>query len=265
MTNYKELFMEQVTEQLYPTEVIDLPSKGVFYPESSPLRSGQIEIKYMTAKEEDILTSTNLIQKGVVLDKLMDSLIVTKGVKSADLLIGDLNAVMVAARILGYGKDYKISVNCPACGDTVDQTIDLTELKTENEPTPGTSKEFSIILPVSKAEVTVKLLTRGDELTIDKEMKALKKTGGEIETDSTTRLRALITSVNGDKTKGTIWKFVENMLVRDTRFLREQYRQRIPDVDFKFMVDCSCDVDDVEKKTMRLPIGADFFWPDARV
>ena len=95
---------QQVTQQIYPTEMIDLPSKGVFYPEDSPLRSGQIEIKYMTAKEEDILTSSNLIQKGVVLDRLMDSLIVTRGVKSADLLLGDLNAVMVAARILGMGR-----------------------------------------------------------------------------------------------------------------------------------------------------------------
>lgn len=259
--------MEQntVTKMTYPTETIDLPSKGMFYPEGSPLRSGQIEIKYMTAKEEDILTSTNLIQKGVVLDRLMDSLIVTKGVKSSDLLIGDLNAVMVATRILGYGKDYNISISCPVCGKDVEQTVDLTQLGTENEPTATSTKEFTIVLPISKAEVTIKLLTRGDELAIEKETKALKKANADIETDSTARLRALITAVNGDTSKGVIWQFVENMLVRDARFLREQYRSSIPDVDFNFDVDCDCATDTPEKKTMRLPIGTSFFWPDTRV
>ena len=253
---------QEVTKSPYPTEVIDLPSKGIFYPEGSPLRSGQIELKYMTAKEEDILTSTNLIQKGIVLDKLMDSLIVTKGVKSSDLLIGDLNAVMVATRILGYGKDYTININCPKCGNAVEQTIDLSALKTENEPTSQTTKEFSIVLPLSKAEVTLKLLTRGDELEIDKESKALKKATGDVENDSTGRLRALITAVNGDTSKGAIWTFVDNMLVRDARFLREEYRRHVPDVDFNVPIECDCGG---EEKTVRLPIGVNFFWPDARV
>lgn len=248
----------------YPSEVIDLPSKGLFYPEGSPLRSGQIDIKYMTAKEEDILTSTNLIQKGIVLDKLMDSLIVTKGVKSSDLLIGDLNAVMVAARILGYGKDYTVDIACPKCGNATEQKIDLTQLKTENEPSAETTKEFSIVLPISKAEVTVRLLTRGDELDIDKEIKALKKANTDVENDSTARLRAMITAVNGDKSKATIWAFVDNMLVRDARYLREQYRNHVPDVDFNVTIECECDGDE-ESKKVRLPIGASFFWPDARV
>jgi hypothetical protein len=249
-----------VAEQLYPTEVIDLPSKGAFYPEGSALRSGQIEIKYMTAKEEDILTSTNLIQKGVVLDKLMDSLIVTKGVKSSDLLIGDLNAVMVAARILGYGKDYPIAINCPKCGEKIEETVDLTSLKTENEPNAGDSAEMTLTLPVSKATVTLKLLTRADELAIDKENKALKKANLESESESTSRLRAMITSVNGNTDRATIWKFAENLLVRDARYLREQYKSRIPDVDFNINLECDCSSDPV---TVRLPIGVNFFWPDA--
>lgn len=255
---------QAVTQSPYPTEVIDLPSKGVFYPEGSPLRSGQIELKYMTAKEEDILTSTNLIQKGIVLDKLMDSLIVTKGVKSSDLFIGDLNAVMIASRILGYGKDYTVNIACPNCGVESEQQIDLSNLKTENEPSEVTAREFSIVLPISKAEVTVRLLTRKDELDIEKEVKALKKANGDVESDSTARLRAMITAVNGDKSNATIWTFVESMLVRDARYLREQYRSHVPDVDFNITVECSCDGDD-ESKKVRLPIGANFFWPDARV
>ena len=254
---------QPVTAQTYPTEMITLPSKGVFYAEDSPLRSGEIEIKYMTAKEEDILTSSNLIQKGVVLDKLMDSLIVTKGVKSADLLVGDLNAVMVAARILGYGKEYTVTIPCPACGTLVEQSVDLTELATEHEPAANASKEFTIVLPVSQATVVVKLLTRGDELTVDAEAKSMKKINSGVEGDSTARLRSMIVSVNGDSTKGGIWKFVDSMLVRDARFLRDQYRLHIPDVNFNITVDCSCS-SDVEK-TARLPIGVNFFWPDAGI
>lgn len=253
--------MEQVTEQLFPTEVIDLPSKGVFYPEGSPLRSGQIELKYMTTKEEDILTSTNLIQKGIVLDKLLDSLIVTKGVKSADLLIGDLNAVMVAARILGYGKDYPVQLKCPSCGVAMEETVDLTTLKTINEPTGTEPKIITLVLPVSKAEVTLRLLTRNDEFAIEKEAKALRK-ASEGDFEASTRMRAMIVSINGDTNKGKIWSFVDNMLVRDARFLRDQYKNYVPDVDFDIDINCdSCNTD----SKVRLPIGFNFFWPDARV
>lgn len=254
---------QQVTDtpSPFPSETIDLPSRGVFYAEDSPLRSGQIEIKYMTAKEEDILTSTNLIQKGIVLDKLMDSLIVTKGVKSSDLLIGDLNAVMIAARILGYGKDYEVSFTCPSCGNKIEQTVDLSELKTENEPVDNAPSDFKIILPISKAEVTLKLLTRQDELNIEKEVKSLKKINSDVNAETTTRLKAIIGAVNGDTSKTTIWKFVDNLLVRDTRYLREKYKTFIPDVNFNISVDCTCGT----IETARLPIGTDFFWPDARV
>lgn len=252
---------EQVTQQIYPTEVVDLPSKGLFYPEGHPLRSGQIELKYMTAKEEDILTSTNLIQKGVVLDKLMDSLIVTKGVSSKDLLIGDLNAVMVASRILGYGKDYNVTLSCPSCGKLIEQVVDLTNLGTENEPQENSSGEFTITLPVSKKEVVLKILTRGDELSIESETEKLKKATGS-DGSSTARLRAMIKSVDGESSAGKIWSFVENMLVRDARFLREEYRKYVPDVDFKVQVECDCSSDE---KEVRMPIGINFFWPDAGV
>jgi hypothetical protein len=256
---------QQVTDAVtttspFPSETIDLPSKGFFYPEDSPLRSGQVEIKYMTAKEEDILTSTNLIQKGIVLDKLMDSLIVTKGVKSSDLLIGDLNAVMVAARILGYGKDYSVTIKCPKCGSDVEENVDLTTLQTQNEPTLGDNAELTVVLPVSNKSVTLKLLTRADELAIDKENKALKKANLETDSESTSRLRAMITSVDGNTDRSVIWKFVDSLLVRDARFLREQYKARVPDVDFNINIECDCGEEQI---SVRLPIGVNFFWPDA--
>jgi hypothetical protein len=254
---------QPVTEivDAFPTETIDLPSKGVFYPEDSPLRSGQIELRYMTAKHEDILTSQNLIQKGVVLDRLIDALIATKGVKAADLFLGDLNAVMVAARILGYGKDYDVSLECPACGSTVEQIINLSDLETENSPETIESSEFTLVLPLSKAEITLKLLTRGDELAIDKELKALKKISSDVESESTSRLKAMIKSVNGDSSNGKVWAFVDSLLVKDARYLREQYRTKVPDINFNVSVDCSCGTE----QKVRLPIGVNFFWPDARV
>ena len=255
--------MTEVNEitSVFPAETIELPSRGVFYPEDSPLRSGTIDLYLMTAKHEDILTSQNLIQKGVVLDRLIDALIATKGVKAADLYLGDLNAVMIAARILGYGKDYEVSLECPSCNSTVEQVVNLSELETENSPETTESSEFTLVLPLSKAEITLKLLTRGDELTIDKELKALKKISSDVESESTSRLKAMIKSVNGDTSKAKIWAFVDNLLVKDARYLREQYRTKVPDINFNVSVECTCGTE----QTVRLPIGVNFFWPDARV
>jgi len=253
--------MTEVNEitSVFPAETIELPSRGVFYPEDSPLRSGTIDLYLMTAKHEDILTSQNLIQKGVVLDRLIDALIATKGVKTADLYLGDLNAVMVAARILGYGKDYEVSLECPSCNSTVEQVVNLSELETENSPETTQSSEFTLVLPLSKAEVTLKLLTRGDELAIDTELKALKKINADVESESTSRLKAMIKSVNGDTSKAKIWAFVDNLLVKDARYLREQYRTKVPDINFNVSVDCDCGA----AQKVRLPIGVNFFWPDA--
>lgn len=249
------------TTSVFPTETIELPSRGVFYPEDSPLRSGTIDLYLMTAKHEDILTSQNLIQKGVVLDRLMDALIATKGVKSADLLLGDLNAVMVAARILGYGKDYDVSMQCPACEQQIEQKINLSELQMEHEPDSDSTAQFTIILPLSKAEVSLRLLTRGDELNIDKEIKSLRKVNSDVDTESTTRLKAMIIAVDGNSTKAKIWSFVDTLLVRDVRYLREQYKTKVPDVDFNVSIDCTCGTN----QKVRMPIGVNFFWPDARV
>lgn len=247
-----------MSEYGFPTETIDLPSGGALYPEGSPLRSGKVDVKYMTAKEEDILTSTNLIQKGTVIDKLMESLIVTKGVKPDDLLIGDLNAVMVAARILAYGKEYKTELMCMSCAKKFDHTIDLTELKTVT-PTVGVDKnEYSITLPTGIA-ITFKLLTRGDEKQVEAEASALKKVNGAIEGETSTRLKYIITSVNGNTDRKVVRNFAETMIIRDIRALREEMKKVSPDVNFEVHTECpNCSAD---VKT-RMPFGANFFWPD---
>ena len=247
-----------MAEYNFPTETIDLPSGGKFYPEGSPLRSGKIDVKYMTAKEEDILTSTNLIQKGVVIDKLMESLIVTPGVKPDDLLIGDLNAVMIAARILAYGKDYPIEIGCGNCGVRVEHIVDLSKLETIEPTETSVDGEYAVTLPTG-VKVTFRLLTRADEKEISAEVNALKKFNNSIESDSTTRLKYILTSFNGNRDRKAIREFAEAMIIRDVRALREEYRKVSPDVDFELNIPCqSCDT----TIKARMPFGANFFWPD---
>jgi len=244
----------------FPTETIDLPSGGKFYPEGSPLRSGKIDVKYMTAKEEDILTSTNLIQKGTVIDKLMESLIVTPGVKPDDLLIGDLNAVMIAARILAYGKDYPIQLSCNSCSTRIEHTVDLTSLNMVTSDVQPIDGEYQITLPTG-ITITFRLLTRKDEKDIQAEIDGLKKFNNSIESDSTTRLKYTITSVNGNRDKKVIREFVEGMIIRDVRAYREHYRKVSPDINFDLDVECS-NCNNIIKA--RMPFGANFFWPDLR-
>jgi hypothetical protein len=247
-----------MSEYSFPVESIELPSGGKFYPEGHPLRSGKIDVKYMTAKEEDILTSTNLIKKGTVLDKLMESLIVTKGVKPDDMLTGDLNAVMIAARILAYGKDYPVELLCTSCGEKFQHVIDLTALETIAAGDLSENGEHKVTLPTGVV-VTFKLLTRGDERAIEAEVEAMKKFNNSVEGYSSARLKYMITSVNGNTDRKTVREFAENMIIRDVRALREAVRKVSPDVNFDMSVTCpSCE-------TMvkgRMPFGVNFFWPD---
>ena len=247
-----------MAEYNFPTETIDLPSGGKLYPEGSPLRSGKVDVKYMTAKEEDILTSTNLIQKGVVIDKLMESLIVTKGVKPNDLLIGDLNAVMIASRILAYGKDYPIQLICSVCGKKIDHTVDLATLDTITPEVEAVDGEYQVTLPTGVV-VTFRLLTRGDEKDIQTEVESLKKFNGAVESESTTRLKYMITSVNGNRDKKIIREFSEAMIIRDVRAFREHVKQVSPDVNFELEVGCTNCQNQIKA---RMPFGANFFWPD---
>ena len=159
-----------MSEHKFPSEVIDLPSEGKLYPKEHPCSNGKIEIKYMTAKEEDILTNQNFIKNGTVINKLLQSLIVTP-VSYNDLLIGDKNAILIAARILGYGADYTFEYTSPNTGDKEEVTVDLTELDDkeldENLMIEGRN-EFAFTLPTSKVEITFKFLTHGDEEKIKK-------------------------------------------------------------------------------------------------
>jgi hypothetical protein len=234
-----------------PTEVVELPSLGLIYPESSPLSSGKIEMKYMTAREEDILTNQNYISKGTVLDKLMQSLIVSD-INYDELCVGDKNAVMVAARVLGYGKDYSVTYS----GEQYIIDLSLLDNKLlDKKLFKKGVNEFDFTLPHTNTPITFKLLTHGDEKKISQEIEGLKKINKDASPELSTRLKYMITSVNGDRELKTIREFVDNyLLARDSRALREYIRQVQPDVDLTFTTN--------DGEEAIIPINLNFFWPD---
>ena len=240
----------------FPTEVVDLPSKGHFYVEGHPLSKGKVEIKYMTAREEDILTSQNLIQRGTVIDVLLQSLIVDKKIKIDDMLIGDKNAIMVAARILGYGKEYQFTY------DGEEQTTDLSKLdskKIDFSKLARGMNEFSFELPNSKRTITFKLLSSKDEKNIASEIKAKQRISKERSSELTTRLKHMILSVDGKSEKSHINNFVDNeFLSVDSLAFRQHLTSITPDVDMTTTV-----VDSAGKETeVTIPVTVRFFWPN---
>ena len=240
-----------MSEFKFPTEIIELPSKGLLYPANHPLREGKVEMTYMTAKEEDILTNQAYIERGIVLDELLKSLVVTK-INIKDLVIGDKNALLIAARVLGYGKDYTFSYN----GDQY--TVDLSTL--ENKPFDESllvsgENNFSYILPESNTPITFKILTGHDENKIDAELKGLKKINKDNNPELSTRLKYIITSINGLSEPKDVRNFIDNyLLARDSRALRKYIKEIQPDVDLTFTTDSN--------EEIAIPINLNFFWPD---
>jgi hypothetical protein len=258
---------QQFVEKIkYPTEIVDLPSKGWFYPPEHPLASGKIEIKMMTAREEDILTSQNLIKKGVVLQRLLDSLIVDKKIKQDDILLCDMNGIFVAVRRLAYGDQYgPLKITCPSCGEVSQTTIDLSKI--EDKPFdfdqyPRGINSFNFTLPYCNKMISYKILTQKEDDMCDIEIKNMSKLNKERSPEITTRLKYVITSVDGDDDKATIRKFIETELVsRDTLELRRHIKANIPELDMTFDFTCSHNCGYEEKQD--IPINVQFFWPSS--
>ena len=247
----------------FPTEVIELPSKGKLYPSDNPLSKGTIEMKYMTAKEEDILSNQSFIKNGVVLDKLFKSLIVTS-CNYNDLLLCDKNAIMIAARILGYGKDYEMKVVSPSSGEQIDYSVDLTKLnEKEIDWSVWDSGENSVLfdLPASKRQVRLKMLTQGDQSKMDAELKGLAK----LKKNATvsTMMKYVIIELDGDADKQKIRQFVDNgLLAIDSRAIRNFINKCTPEIDFNIEIP---DGETGDTFRSQLTIGLDFFWPDANL
>jgi hypothetical protein len=261
MSDYKQ---KEVKKSNFPTEIIPLPSKGLLYSEDHPLANGSIEMKYMTAREEDILTSQNLIKQGVVLDKLFESLIITP-INYGDLFVGDKNAIMVAARVLGYGKDYVVEIDDPFSPGTKQKvTIDLTQIEhkeVDYSLFDHRKNEFDFKLPQSKRVVTFRLMTHELEKQIQTEIKSMNKTQVRtgIDRELTTRLKNIIVAIDGESGRATVNNFVDNELFAlDSRALRTHMKEISPDLDmtFTFVSDTTGEV-----KEMEIPMGVSFFWP----
>ena len=244
----------------FPTETIDLPSGGKIYGKDSPLYNGKIEIKYMTAKDEDILTSQNLIKKGVVIDTLLNSLIVTGNVSTDDLILGDKNAVMVAARILAYGPEYKVQVTIPTTGENLEHSFDLSECPFKNilDDVDYSSNSFSVELPLSKTKIKFKILTGKEEKQIEEELKAIAKLNRMVSPELTTRLKYSIIEVEKETDRSIISNFVDNMLSRDSLFLRQKIQEIAPDIELTQEIEYGG-----ETVTVDIPMTVNFFWPDS--
>jgi len=255
-----------MTENKYPTDVIPLPTKGWFYPEGHPLASGEIELKQMSAKEEDILANSQLRKNGKFLEKLLESLIVNKSIKQEDILVPDKNAIFISIRRLAYGDEYPVSITCPSCMEVNKVNINLSTV--ENKPfdfsqyTKG-ENAFTYKLPNSGIVVTYKLLNQIDEQNVEAELNSMKKLNKEVSREYTTRLKYLITSLDGNSDKGAIRKFIDsdNLSAKDSLALRKHMRETNPDIDFSFDFKCSNGNCSYERR-QEIPMGLSFLWPD---
>ena len=248
-----------MTELKLPTETVSLPSKGLLYPKESPLSKGEVEMCYMTARHEDILTNANYIANGSVIDRLLQALIITP-INYDDLLIGDKNAILVAARVLGYGAEYSFKY-LDENKHELQAKVDLSKLK-EKELDESLFKtginEFTFTTPKTGDVITFRLLTHGDEKKIEAEVKGMKKINPNNSYDITTRWKYIITSVNGLREQKDIRSYVDNMLAPDARALREYYAKIQPDIQMKYIPE---DIN-YTGEGINIPINLSFFWPD---
>lgn len=249
-----------------PTELVPLPSKGLIYPVDSALHGKDaLEIRPMTAKDEDILMSRAYIKKGIVINKLIESCLIDKSIKVEELIAGDKNALMIALRITGYGAEYTVDVTCPECGAQNNHAFDLSSLPIKTlsvEPVEIGNNEFEIVLPITKKSVSVKFLDGYDEKEMNLVNERKKKAGIRTQSSVTDRLKYSIISVDGIKDKNKIAFFVKNMPVRDSLALRKFLDKQEPGVEMKSYFTCeSC----FEESEVDVPITSQFFWPDAWV
>ena len=248
-----------------PTEFVELPSGGKFYPEGHPLHGEEsIEIRQMTAKEEDILTSRTLLKKGVALDRVIENLIVNKRIDPDSLLVGDRNAIIIATRVSGYGNMYETKVTCPSCAESQQYNFNLNEANIYDgqdleklDVIDNKDGTFNIVLPKTGLTVTFKLLCGKDEKTLMSGIQSDRKRKNE--RTVTRQLVNTVVAVNGDSSADAINYLIENIPSMDSRHIRLSYRLAAPNIDLTQYFECSeCEY----TQDMEVPLTADFFWPD---
>jgi hypothetical protein len=247
-----------------PVEAVPLPSNGRLYPVESMLHGKEtLQVRAMTAREEDILTSRALIKKGTVITHLIKSCLVDKSINVDEMIVGDRNAIMTALRVTGYGSEYTVEVECPACNEKSKQDFQLTDLPIKRlgiDPVAEGANLFEMKLPVTKKTVHFKFMTGEDEASLTVQMERSKKQGAAGENLVTTRLKHQISAIEGIKDRSKINIFIRNMPARDSLALRRHIDKNEPGLEMKAWMDCpNC----MESTEVRLPMGASFFWPDA--
>lgn len=265
---------EQPKQQLsfvVPTELVDLPSRGRLYPDSHPLHNVEsVEIRHMTAREEDTLSSRTLLKKGVAIDRMLNDIIVDKRIKVENMIVGDKNALVVAARITGYGPEYTTKVTCPSCARSQEFEFDLTQqvvkipLEAEELEKVGvrTTDIQTYVVKCMKGTVDLelKMLTGKDELALFEKLQKAQKATGQAEASLTDQLKLMIRSVNGSTDVGVINQFVNALPIVESRRLRAIYKQITPSVELKNTFTCTfCDFE----TDMEVPFSQDFFWPQS--
>jgi hypothetical protein len=255
-----------------PTEFVSLPSKGKYYPQGHALcGKDAIEIKQMTAREEDILTNKSYIKKGIAVDRLLEALIVDKNIKLDDLLIGDKNAVILASRISAYGADYSVQVQCPSCGEKCDHEFNLFKVLTDSnlnevdyelnfpqDVAVSQNGTFMFRLPSTGWVVEVKPLNGHDEKRIARMTEMRKKLNQGSDSSIIDLLKVSIVSISGVTDRATIEKAIEAMPAKDSKYIRVIYPKIVPDVKFAQEFVCSeCS----ETNELEVPLTAEFFWP----
>ena len=260
VTSTPDVSEQKKSEYPFATFTCELPSQGKIYPKGHPLhKKTKVELKYMTAREEDILTSPQLLRNGKAIEQVVQSCLVDH-VLVKDIITGDRNAILMALRISGYGKEYKVELTSPETGDTFEAEFDLTTcgLKyIEAEPVAPYTNAFQMDLPLSKAKIIFKLLTVGEESQLNAELERIAK-ATKSDRNITTRLGYQITAVNDNTDPAYIKAFVENMPVADSRAYRTAHTKILPDVDMEQWVH---DPTSGEEVRVDIPIGPSFLWP----
>ena len=244
-----------------PTTLVNLPSLGKFYPQGHPLYDAEtVEVKPMTTREEEILTNQSLIEKGLVIDRLIKSVLLDESIEPTSLLIGDRNAILIALRVDAYGEDYEITVPCPRCTKAQQKVVDLSTLShSKNHLELDTTEEgtFVVELPRTGAKLELKMMNGEDEKKVSEATQKQKKYG--LERPLANQYSQMIVSVNGERDLNTISSFASSMPAYDSRFLRKAYKAIVPDVDMSFDFQCE---DCGHEQGMEVPITANFFWSE---
>lgn len=244
-----------------PTEFVQLPTEGKFYPEGHPLHLvSDVEIRYMSAREEDILTSQALIARGVVIDRLIQSVLVDTSIDVATLYPGDKNAILIAIRATGYGPEYVSSVKCGSCGTKHDHVVDLVNLPIKEVPSDiaiGQKGTFTTILPVTGFVAELKILNAKEQKFLDN-LRETNKNNNLPETNRTSLLKAIIVSINSISIRHELDNFIYNMPAKDSKWIKDVYDSVSPSLDMSQNVKCpNCGYTVVRE----VPLGLDFLWP----